>query len=176
MFLRNFAFMTVAALIGQFALPGNALAKETSRTIFGWVERVVLSSEGFSVKAKLDTGARTSSLDARNIEMFEHDGEKMVRFDVLDPDSEKYVTLERHLVRTVRIRQHEDGEEDLRPVVKMTLCVGHHAQRVEVNLVDRSEFIYPLLIGRTAMRGAIIVDPALSFTSRPLCSREEMSE
>lgn len=176
MYLRNLAVIIAGVLIGQFSVPGNAAAKETSRTIFGWVERVVLSSEGFSVKAKLDTGARTSSLDARNIEQFERDGVSMVRFDVLDPDSEKFVTLERPLARIVRIRQHEDGEEDLRPVVKMTLCVGHRAQRVEVNLVDRSEFIYPLLVGRSAMRGAIIVDPALTFTSRPLCSREEMTE
>lgn len=169
------AVVAVGSVVGLFAFSGELLAKETSRTIFGFVERVIISEEGFSVKAKLDTGAETSSLDARNIKRFKRDGTSMVRFDVLDPESEEFVTLERPLSRTVRIRQHV-GPEDRRPVVRMLLCIGHIAEKVDVNLIDRGGFVYPLLIGRSAMRGAIIVDPSLTFTSRPLCSKEELAE
>jgi hypothetical protein len=175
MLLRRFAVVLAAVAAGLLGPSGESLAKETSRTIFGFVERVIISEEGFSVKAKLDTGAETSSLDARNIKRFKRDGTSMVRFEVLDPDSEEFVTLERPLSRTVRIRQHI-GPEDRRPVVKMLLCVGHIAETVDVNLIDRGHFVYPLLIGRSAMRGRIIVDPALTFTSRPLCTKEELAE
>ncbi len=168
------AALAAAALV-FLSGPGDGFARERSKTIFGYVERVVVSDQGFSLKAKLDTGAETSSLDARNIERFRRDGERMVRFDVPDPETGQLVTLERPLARVVRIKQN-DGPYERRPVVWMWLCIGHLLQRVEVNLVDRTDFIYPLLIGRSAMRGAIIVDSELTFTARPRCDLEALAE
>jgi hypothetical protein len=75
----------------------------------------------------------------------------------------------------VRIRQH-DGSFHRRPVVKMWICLGHLMREVEVNLTSRSEFLYPMLIGRSAMRGSIIVDPDLTFTNRPQCDLSELAE
>lgn len=169
-FTAAIAVVAVAAVLGPVAE-----ARETSKTIFGYVERVVVSAEGFSLKAKLDTGAETSSLDARNIKRIRRSGERLVRFDVPDPETGQLVTLERPLARIVRIRQH-DGPYERRPVVQMWLCIGHLAERVEVNLVDRGDFLYPLLLGRSAMRGSIIVDPELTFTTRPRCDPTELAE
>jgi hypothetical protein len=172
---RITAAVAVAAALAAVLGPVEGSARETSKTIFGYVERVVVSAEGFSLKAKLDTGAETSSLDARNIKRIRRGGERLVRFDVPDPETGQLVTLERPLARIVRIRQN-DGPYERRPVVHMWLCIGHLAERVEVNLVDRGEFAYPLLIGRSVMRGAIIVDPELTFTTRPRCDPTELSE
>jgi hypothetical protein len=174
-FIRRLPIVLAAATLVFVLVPEVAGAREKSKTIFGYVERVVISDQGFSLKAKLDTGAETSSLDARNIKRFRRNGERMVRFEVLDPETGQLVTLERPLARIVRIRQN-DGPYERRPVVRMWLCIGHLLQRVEVNLVDRADFIYPLLIGRSAMRGAIIVDPELTFTTRPKCDLEELRE
>lgn len=172
-------FLAILLLSVSCAWPLAAAAQErsnsTSRTIFGYVERVIISDQGFSVKAKLDTGAETSSLDAHNIQRFRRGGDRYVRFEVLDPETGNFVTLERELVRTVRIRQHS-GPPVQRPVIKMWMCVGHLMQRVEVNLTPRTDFVYPFLIGRSAMRGAIIVDPDLTFTSRPRCDLSEFIE
>jgi hypothetical protein len=173
--MRSLAPFLLAAALAAGLLPHAAFARERSKTIFGYVERVVISDQGFSLKAKLDSGAETTSLDARNIHRFRRRGERYVRFDVPDPETGQMVTLERPLARTVRIRQHS-GPPIQRPVVYMWLCLGHLMQRVEVNLTPRSDFIYPLLIGRSAMRGSIIIDPELTFTSQPRCDPAEFIE
>lgn len=158
-----------------YAPPPVAQAGEVGKTIFGHVERVIISEKGFSLKARLDTGAQTSSLDAHNIVRFRRGDVRYVRFDVMDPDTGDFVTLERPLVRNVRIRQHT-APPMRRPVVKMWLCLGHKVREVEVNLTPRSEFLYPLLIGRSAMRGSIVIDPELTFTARPQCDPTEFPE
>jgi len=165
---------TMLALVAS-ALPPVTHASEVEKTIFGHVERVIISEKGFSLKARLDTGAQTSSLDAHSIVRFRRGDVRYVRFDVINPDTGDFVTLERPLVRNVRIRQHT-APPMRRPVVKMWLCLGHKVREVEVNLTPRSEFLYPLLIGRSAMRGSIIVDPELTFTARPECDPAEFPE
>lgn len=154
--------------------PQATLADQGVKSIFGYVEWVGISEHGIKVKARLDTGARNSSLDARNVQRFRRGDKRYVRFDVKDPDSGDFVTLERSLVRIARIRQH-DGPPQRRPVVMMWVCIGHLMQRVEVNLTERSDFLYPMLIGRSAMRG-ILVDPDLSLTVRPSCNLAEFIE
>jgi len=147
---------------------GHALADNRGKVIMGFVERIEISDTGFSVKARMDTGALTSSLDSHNIRRFRRGDQRYVRFDVIDPDSGKLITLERRLLRNVRIRQHE-GEPMRRPVVEMTVCIGDMLRTIEVNLTSRSGFLYPMLIGRSAMAGAIVIDPELTFTQRPSC-------
>lgn len=171
---RSLVQMSLLLALALSSAP-HADARDRSKTIFGYVERVVISAEGLSLKARLDTGALTSSLDARNIVRFRRGDVRYVRFDVRDPETEEYVTLERPLVRNVRIRQHE-GPPVRRPVVRMRLCLGHLVREVEVNLTSRKQLIYPLLIGRSAMRGAVIVDPDLTFTNKPKCDLAELAE
>jgi hypothetical protein len=172
--------MTILLLLGAASMaPTVALAgavqPDGGRQILGFVERVMVSDTGFSVKARLDTGAATSSLDAHNIERFHRGEQRYVRFDIIDPDTEAFVTLERPLVRNVLIRQHA-GPSMRRPVVKMTICIGHMVRQVEVSLTPRSEFLYPMLIGRSAMQGAIVVDPSVSLTAAPNCGDAEFDE
>lgn len=150
------------------AWPLDGQGRDPSKTIFGYVERVIISGQGLSVKAKLDSGAQTSSLDAHNIRRFRRGDSSYVRFDVRDPATGDFVTLERPLARMVRIKEH-DRPSARRPVVNMWICLGHLAREVEISLTDRSGFLYPLLIGRSAMRGTVIVDPDLSFTNKPMC-------
>ncbi|MFU8895557.1 MAG: ATP-dependent zinc protease [Gammaproteobacteria bacterium] len=167
--MKRFNVLVVAVvLVIACAVPQEAHGRDPSKTIFGYVERVIIADKGFSLKGKLDTGAETSSLDAHNITRFRRGDTRYVRFDVRDPDSDEFITLERPLARNVRIKQH-DGPSTRRPVVNMWICLGHLTREVEVSLVPREGFIYPLLIGRSAMRGSVIVDPELTFTSRPKC-------
>lgn len=142
-----------------------------SLEIFGWVERVELLDGEFSMKAKLDTGALNSSLHALGIERFRRDGERYVRFTVMDPETGEPKELEKPLERNVRIVRHS-GDYQRRPVVKMNVCLGPYERMVEVNLVDRGELIYPLLLGRTALEGAALVDAANTFQNYPACDGE----
>lgn len=154
-------------------LSADSSAEQFELEVFGWVERVELLDGKFSMKAKLDSGAANSSLDATDIERFEKDGNRWVRFTVSDPDSEEELTLEKPLERNVRIVRH-GGEHQRRPVVKMTICLGDKLREVEVNLIDRSNFIYPVLLGRSALEGYALIDSGQTFLFSPQC--EETAE
>jgi hypothetical protein len=161
----------------RFALVASALMLsvavqaddgETEKQIFGWLERVLVTDHAISMRGKLDTGAKTSSLHATNITPFTRDGIDMVRYDVEDPREERILTLESPLVRTVAIKE-KGAKSSVRPIVEHWLCIGDIARVVEVNLVDRGRFNYPLLIGRTALADVIVVDPGETFTRKPTC-------
>ena len=167
--------LPLVLVLAVLAPSSEAECATGEKRILGFVERAIISEHGFEVKARLDTGARTSSLDAHNIRRFSRGGERYVRFDVIDRDSGDAVTLERPLVRNVRIRQI-GGPPERRPVVKMWICVADVMQEVEVNLTDRTDFLYPFLVGRTAMAGKIVVDPEVSLTTEPSCDMGAFSQ
>lgn len=162
------------SLLTLLALP--ALAGEP--TLYGRYERIGLPELSTSLKAKMDTGAQTASLSARDIELFKRDGEAWVRFRLAAKDADD--KLHEHvLARISKIKNRADeGDEDpnaaevsKRPVIDLQLCLGKQLRTVEVNLTDRSSFNYPLLIGATALRQLnAAVDPAKSFTAgKPKC-------
>lgn len=161
-----------AAALSLLCLPIAALSNDSrdarSLEIFGWVERVELLDGELSVKAKLDTGAATSSLDAASIERFQRDGKRWVRFVVVDPETDESFELERRVVRNVRIVQHR-GEHQRRPVVMLDVCFGPVRKEVEFSLINRSNFIYPVLLGRSALEGTALVDPSDTFVNYPDC-------
>ncbi len=136
--------------------------------IMGWVERIEIPGSDLSMKAKLDTGAKTSSLDATDIEVYRANGKRWVRFTITDADAQESVTLERPLQRYVRIVRHS-GEHQRRPVVSLQVCLGINLLDIEFSLIDRSHFIYPVLIGRSALQGRVLIDPDETYLSRPRC-------
>lgn len=141
------------------------------KDILGWVERVEIFGSGLSMKAKLDSGAKTSSLDATEIEVFRQDGKRWVRFVITDDDAQESFTLERPLERYVRIVRHS-GEHQRRPVVMLEVCLGNKLHDIEFSLIDRSHFIYPVLLGRSALQGQAVIDPDETYLSRPRCDHD----
>lgn len=157
----------IALFPGAFCLvSGNAGGGQTA----GWVERARVEPSGIELQAKLDTGAKTSSLNAVEIEAFLLDGEDHVRFRVQNKAGDS-VELVRPVVRQASIRRHF-GASQRRPVVRLTICVGDLSRETEVNLVDRAGFDYPLLIGRSYLEGNFLVDPGATFTLEPRCGKE----
>ncbi len=150
---------------------GNAQDKEPL-IIMGWVEIARISSDGPYLKAKLDTGALTSSLHARNIEYLEKNRQKMVRFVVdlncVRSGEKTEITFEKPLKRNVRIRQHET-ESMRRPVVMMDICIGGKVYSTQFSLTDRSNFNYPILLGRKFLKDRILVDSGYTFLMSRVC-------
>lgn len=171
--MRKIIFIFLLTLI--LSIPAMADSERRDLDIFGWVEWAELMEGKIRMKAKLDTGAANSSLDATNIERYREDGKRWVRFTVTDPESEEKLIIERRLVRNVRIVRHGD-EYQRRPVVKMDVCLGDRLQEVEVNLIDRSNFIYPLLLGRSALEQVALVDSGDSFLFGPTCHSTDNEE
>lgn len=147
--------------------------KDTARQdleVLGYVERVRIEALDLVIPAKLDTGATTSSINALNQQFFEKNGKEWVRFSLQDPADKAHMhTLEREVVRDVRIKRH-GGPSLRRAVVKMTFCFGHQAVKSQVTLADRSKYTYQLLLGRNHMRGVVTIDPGRRYTTEPDCN------
>ncbi|MGL5030010.1 MAG: ATP-dependent zinc protease family protein [Aeromonas sp.] len=155
------------ALCGS-AWAATAAAKSTN---YGWIEKGLILPIKVAVKMKLDTGALSSSLDARSIVHFERNGQQWVRFMLMvnDMNSGKRVThqFERRVERTVTVRGA--GGIDTRPLVTMSICVGRKVFKEGFTLRDRSEMNYPVLLGRSLLDQLGPVDTRRTFTTEPRC-------
>jgi hypothetical protein len=165
------------SLLGLLSLPLLATAEPT---LYGRYETFRLPELGVSLPAKMDTGAWTASLSAKDIKTFERDGDQWVSFRLATEKADD-TTFEHRLARISKIKSRSDeGDEEgddeapssaQRPVIEMEVCVGDVSRTIEVNLTDRSHFRYPLLIGAKALRKLdAAVDPREKYVSgSPRC-------
>lgn len=160
---KRFGLGVLCALAATIGLASSAGAK----TVIGYVERVALPAADLVLLAKMDTGARHSSLSAREITEIQRDGAVWVRFVVEHSEGELTV-IEAPLLRVARIRRH-GGESQSRIVVTMPVCLGSTIKETQVNLVDRAGFNYPILIGRSFLSHDFIVDSSIQKTLKLDC-------
>lgn len=168
--LNNIVVALVFVLLGQTST--YAQEKDPARVIAGWVENVRVEKQDFEVKAKLDTGATTSSIHAMNIESFKKGNKSFVRFDLPltdKPGDVQQMTFEKPRSRKVKIKNH-DGKHDKRYVVELDLCFNGVSYPVQFTLVDRSQFNYKVLLGRRFLSKVAIIDPLHSFLTTASCS------
>ena len=133
--------------------------------IVGWREWVTLPDLGLAaVKAKVDTGAKTSSLHAFDLETFREGGRERVRFGVHPLQDNEQLTVwaeadvvdERHVTSS-------SGHEELRVVIRTPLRLGGLTWPVEITLTDRRSMRLRMLLGREALEGQMLVDASVSF-------------
>ena len=130
--------------------------------IIGFAEYVELPRwKVRGLRAKVDTGARSSALHVENIREV---GLNRVRFDVrLDRrKTHRRVTVEAPISRRARVRP-SSGESQLRIFVRTTLRIGSHEIEVELSLVDRQNMIFRMLLGRSALEHRFLVDVGRRF-------------
>jgi hypothetical protein len=142
----------------------NGNAAPAGKVTIGAVEYVGIPALGDSFKARIDTGATTTSIYAVDVEEFERDGKPWVRFVVKHPEKKKEYRLERPVARVAKIKRRGRDGVIRRPAVELELVIGPIAKRVSVNLADRTGFRFPLLIGRDFLDGSAIVDVSLERT------------
>ncbi|TLF51577.1 ATP-dependent zinc protease [Halomonas urmiana] len=167
--------LLLAALLSSAA--SAAFAGDDHAGVFGWVEKATLEPWGVEVKAKLDSGALTSSLDARDIETFEKEGDAWVRFRLKLEDEASGETfterMELPLYRDLRVRGA--GGVDERPVVLMNVCLGDTVYEEQFSLRDREEMNYPLLLGRRSIGHLGLLDVRETFLTEPDCDADSPS-
>ena len=136
----------------------------TTKITIGWREWLSLPELGIErIKAKIDTGARTSCIHAINIEEYEVDGEKWVKFTAqpLQDDEQTKVTCNAK-VKKIKNVTSSSGQKELRYFIETTLHAGKHSWPIEMTLTSRATMKFRMLLGRTAMENRVIVDTALS--------------
>jgi len=143
-------------------------------TTVGWREWAALPELGVpAVKVKIDTGARTSALHALDIERFRDNGRDMVRF-IVHPVQRSDTVVIRAQAPLVDIRSVSDsgGHSENRYVISSRITLGSTEkgsmdQAIDITLTQRSSMLFRMLVGRTALAGNVVVDPAASY----LCGR-----
>ncbi|MBU7586331.1 MAG: ATP-dependent zinc protease [Nostoc sp. TH1S01] len=174
----------VAVFIGLFFGGGCSLqqtqatsADEQEIQTVGWVEKIKIPGVEKEVKAKLDTGATTTSIDAEILEQPKKDSESggMIKFRFQGRKDNTEI-FERPIVRWVQIKSRE-GADIRRPVVRMKFCVAGRWVEEEVNLADREDFNYPVLIGRNMLKQSkLAVDSSRTFTTESSCQNQEAQQ
>lgn len=149
----------------------NKTEKTTKALKVGWLEKICVSDINFPFLAKLDTGALTSSINAKIIKKFKRDDKSFVLYRLMD-DNKQSDVFESEITRYTRIK-NKTGEEGLirRPVVMMTFKIGNREVQEEVNLADRGHFNYSVLIGRNMLAGNFAVDALHIKTLKTKCSK-----
>ncbi len=178
----------IVALLASGLWPGIALSQTTAnlalgngaelqpdKLVLGWLENIRLYPGGMIMRAKLDSGALSNAIHAENIETFEgSDGRRMASFTILkdhtDPDSER-LDLVLPIEREVNIKLRYTSVRDERPMVRLEFCIAGIRQAALFSLTERTDFLYPVLLGREFLRERIIIDPSETFTHRTGCRR-----
>lgn len=140
-------------------------SRRTPKDVIGWREWVGLPDLGIEhVKAKVDTGARSSALHAYDVEAFERDGESWVRFKVhpVQRRTDEVATAEAAVLEYRRVRS-SSGKASRRPVIVTRVSLLGHTWPVEVTLANRDAMGFRMLLGREAFRGRFLVDAGRSY-------------
>lgn len=133
--------------------------------VIGWREWVALPDLGVeAIKVKVDTGARTSSLHAHDMELFMRGGEEWVRFAVHTGEEGAGAPAPAE-VRVVEHRavRNSGGQEERRPVIVTPVELAGERWPIEVTLTRRDSMGFRMLLGRQAIRRRFTVDPGVSF-------------
>ncbi len=142
--------------------PQATTAGDMHLPIVGEVEWVMVEPAALQLEARIDTGAETTSIHAEDIQLVEKDGKRYVRFNLLNEEGVK-IQQELRLRRRVLIKQ-QVGEPERRYVVRMWVTLAGTRSRIDVNLSDREDFEYPLLVGRNFLVDSVIVDVSRRYT------------
>ncbi len=143
----------------------EAFADLKDKIIIGQAENVLVEPSGWTFKSRIDSGATTTSIDARDIKKFERDGKDWVRFNLFDRETKKTFEIEKPVTRTVDIKRH-GTEIQTRYAIELKLTIGKLSEIVEVTLTDRSDFTFPVLIGRNFLIDRAVIDVSEQYIAK----------
>ena len=131
----------------------------------GWREWIYLPFyNNFPIKAKIDTGARTSSIHATHISKYKKEGMDRIKFRI--HQSNNFLSVDTDLLELKKIT-NSFGDSETRPVIKMKIKLGNESYITEITLSKRSRMSYPMLIGRNSLKKMHVIHSHKSFLTGP---------
>ncbi|MEL7547272.1 MAG: RimK/LysX family protein [Pseudomonadota bacterium] len=174
----NFDFLKAAMIATALSASAQAVADADSvrgeeTATLGYIEDAFIGRLGLEMKAKLDTGADTSSLHARDMRVYKKTGkDNWVEFRVIGKNG-RSIRYDQNVISFVRIKLKTGGTQR-RPVIHLPLCVGGVSGLAEFTLTDRGNFDYEALIGREFLASRIVVDSGKTFAAAESCEPDEI--
>ncbi len=165
--------LTAGILLATFPVRsyGELVLDQSPKLVVGWIEKVQILPENILLHAKVDTGADTSSLNVSELDEIVRESERWVTFTVTTKEGQS-VSLKKRVHRHVKIKR-KGTHAQRRPVVRFDLCLGNIFKRkTEVNLADRKNFKYNMLIGRNFLKRDAVVDSARTYKFEPDCAKK----
>lgn len=141
------------------------------KSLIGWKEWCALPIlDVYPIRAKIDTGAKTSALHAVNIETYVHRGMEYVRFKVFPHQHDHLgARICRTPLHDYRYVMSSNGHREKRFVIQTTLVIGSEVFDAELTLTNRAPLVYRMLIGREALKKRFLIDPSLAHEQgRPI--------
>jgi len=140
------------------------MIKTNNKIIIGNREIIHFPQLGIVLRAKIDTGAKTSSLHATNLQVSEKQGQQWISFITLNETKGKMASLACEFpVYDHRQVRSSNGQAHWRYVIEAEIQLGGLLQKIELTLADRSKMQYPMLLGRTAMEQHYLVAPGKNY-------------
>lgn len=146
-------------------MKGHVVQESDRLLTFGWREWVGLPDLGISrIKAKVDTGARTSAIHAFEVRPYSENGRDRVEFRVhpVQKDNDTVITCSAEIVDRRKVTD-SGGHTEERFVIRTELHIGAYHWPIEATLTARDDMLFRMLIGRTAMKGRAVVNPGRSY-------------
>jgi hypothetical protein len=139
--------------------------RATPLPMLGWREWLALPALGIAqIKAKIDTGARSSALHAETIEPYHKGGENWLMFTVQPKQKQGELFIECHApIKDHRMVSDSGGHKQRRYVIETQLLFGQHLIQAEITLTNRDSMRFRMLLGRTAMNKHFLIDPSASY-------------
>jgi hypothetical protein len=143
-------------------------ARPAAPIILGWREWLSLPELGLPrIKAKIDTGARTSSLHAFDVQPFDRLGAPWVRFGIHPRQYQRDVVATcEAMVKDRRSITDSGGHEELRYIIDTVVRIGDAMWSIELSLASRDDMRFRVLLGRSAIAGKAVIDPERSYLTR----------
>lgn len=159
-----------AALLWTAAFPATAADEDPRGDVvtLGYIENIAVGKLGLEMKGKLDTGADTSSVHAHNVKVYKR-GEKdnWVRFRLIGKNG-RSIRYDQNVIRFAQIKT-KTGGVIRRPVIHLPMCVGGKWGLAELNLADRGDFDYDILVGREFLANRVLIDSGKTFIADVEC-------
>ncbi len=155
------------------------------KIILGWLEQAYAANIPIQMRAKLDSGAKTSSIHGVVTDVFEKDNEQWLAFtfDWLKQRHDKSASFEKSkhvyrieapVVRQAKIKNHHDPS-DIRWVVKLPIFIAGRCTSGEFSIANREKFNYPILLGREYLKASTLIDPSKTFTQGRVINQEAIA-